>query len=152
MRARPPSWFSWKFVIRDQGNRDIALIDIGWIHEAGELRLGRQKYRLRREKLLGGAFTLENEGQELARAEKGAFIRSFSVSYRDRKFKLKAASPIGREFILSENGQPVGHVKPEGAFTRKAIIDLPEDIELPVRIFMAWLVFVLWKRDEEASS
>jgi hypothetical protein len=55
-------------------------------------------------------------------------------------------------FILSENGRELGTVRPEHAFTRKAVIDLPAEIDLPVRIFMVWLVLVLWKRDEESAS
>jgi hypothetical protein len=153
LRAYPQSWFSWKFRILNDSDRQIATIDIGWVRESGELKLGEKIYRLYREGLLGGAFILEYGGRELARAEKpSAFLRSFSVSYRGRQFTLQAASPVTREFRLIENNGPIGTVRPENAFMRKAVIDLPGTIELPVQIFLAWLVLVLWKRNQESSS
>lgn len=153
LRAYPQSWFSWKFKIVNEGGRDIAAIDIGWVRENGELRLGEKTYRLYREKLFGGAFIIEDDGQELARAEKpSAFLRSFAVAYGDRRFTLQAASAVVREFRLTENDELIGTVRPENALMRKAVIDLSDSIELPVQIFLAWLVLVLWKRDQESSS
>ncbi|HNT44891.1 MAG TPA: hypothetical protein PKN85_10520 [Syntrophorhabdaceae bacterium] len=153
LRARPGSWFSWKFNILDENDQIIAGIDIRWMREAGELHLGGRSYRLFREGLFGGAFILEEDGMELARAEKpSSLFRSFTVTAKGRAYRLHAASPVGRTFILSENDRTIGVIRPENAFTRKAVIDLPEEIALPVKIFMAWLVFVLWKRDEESSS
>ena len=94
LRAYPQNWFSWKFRILDENNRNIALIDIGRLREDGELTLGQIKYRLYRERFLGGAFILEGGGQELARAEKpSAFIRSFAVSYRGRKYQASSRVP-----------------------------------------------------------
>lgn len=153
LRAYPQSWFSWKFRILDESDRDIATIDIGWIREDGQLRLGEKTYRIYREKLFGGAFIIQGDGQEMARAEKpSAFLRSFAVTYRERQFKLQAASAVVREFRLTENDELIGTVKPENALMRKAVIDLPDSIELSVQIFLTWLVLVLWKRDQESSS
>jgi hypothetical protein len=64
---------------------------------------------------------------------------------------LEAESMLRRKFVLYEGGQALGSVQPEHAFTRKAIIDLPTDIALPVRIFMVWLTLILWKREADAS-
>jgi hypothetical protein len=153
LRAEPRSWFSWKFTIFDENDEAIAAIDIGWMREAGELKLDGKSYRLFRESLFGGAFVIEEDGVELARAEKpSALFRSFTVTNNGREYGLRAASPVERTFILSENGREVGTVRPVHALTRKAAIDLPEDIALPVRIFMTWLVLVLWKRDDEGST
>lgn len=153
LRAEPAAWFSWKFTIFDLSGRAIATIDIGWVREAGELHLDGEAYRIYREGLFGGAFILEAGGNELARAVKpSALLRSFTVSNNGREFSLRAASPVERTFILRENDREIGTVRPERAFARKALIDIPDDIALPVKIFMAWLVFVLWKRDEEGSS
>jgi hypothetical protein len=149
LRAKPNGFFSWKFTIFDEADRNIAGIDIRWVREAGEVRLNGRTHRIYRERLLRGAFVLEEDGKELARAEKpSALLRSFVVRHNSREFLLQAASPVVRTFVLSENGRPIGTIKPEHALTRKALIDLPTGMALPVRIFVAWLVFVLWKRDE----
>ncbi len=153
LRAEPKGFFSWKFTIFDEGNRNIAEIDIRWVREAGEVRLDGREYRIYREHLFGGAFVLEEDGKEVARAEKpSALFRSFVVRHNGKEYVLQAASPVVRTFVLSKNNHPIGTIKPEHALTRKALIDLPTDMALPVRIFVAWLVFVLWKRDKESSS
>ncbi len=152
LRAEPNNWFSWKFAVLDENNRAIARIDIGWLREAGELYLDGRKYSIYRERPLGGAFILEEDGKEVARAEKpSALLRSFTVRYDGKMYTLEAVSPVARMFVLCENGRTLGTIKPEHALTRKALIDLPAQMPLPTRIFMAWLVFVLWKRDADAS-
>ena len=153
LKAKPNSFFSWKFTIFDEAGRSIAAIDIRWVREAGEVRLDGRTCRIYREHLLGGAFVLEEDGKEVARAEKpSALLRSFTVRHGGKQYVLQAASPVVRTFVLSENDHPIGTIKPEHALTRKALIDLPADMPLPVRIFMVWLVLVLWKRDAESSS
>ena len=57
-----------------------------------------------------------------------------------------------RTFVLSEKTARLGSVYPEHALTRKAVIDLPEEISLAGRIFMFWLVLILWKRAEAAAA
>ena len=90
---------------------------------------------------------------ELARAEKpSAFQRSFQVSHAGRSYALGAESAFRRKFVLRENDQPVGSVYPLNAFTRRCVVDLPAEISLPVRVFMVWLVIILWKRDSDSGA
>jgi hypothetical protein len=51
-----------------------------------------------------------------------------------------------------EGGKQIGSVYPEHALTRKAVIDFPEEIPLVVRVFMFWLVVILWKRASDAAA
>lgn len=151
LRAVPDGWLSWNFTIFDE-HRTIAKIDLAWMREAGELHLEGSNYRVCREGLLSGSFVIEKEGLVLARAEKpSTLIRSYKVHYNNKSFILEAASALQRKFVLREGGQTIGSVRPEGAFTKKAIIDLPEDIAMPVRIFMVWLTLIMWKRDEASA-
>ncbi len=148
LRAVPDGWLSWNFTIFDD-RRAIAKIDLAWVREAGELHLDGVKYRVCREGILSGAFVIEKEGLVLASAEKpSALIRSYTLHYNNKSFILGAASAMQRKFVLREGGQQVGSVWPENAFTKKAVIDLPADIAMPVRIFMVWLTLIMWKRDE----
>jgi len=71
----------------------------------------------------------------LARAEKtSVLIRSFNVEYNGASYTLEAESMLQRKFALRTGGKTIGSVRPENALTRRAIIDLPMDIALPVRI------------------
>lgn len=151
LRAVPDGWLSWNFTIFDD-SRAIAKIDLAWMREAGELHLDGLNYRVCREGILSGSFVIEKEGLVLARAEKpSVLIRSYNVHYNSKSYVLEAASALQRKFVLCEGGQTIGSVRPENALTKKAIIDLPADIAMPVRIFIVWLTLIMWKRDEASA-
>ena len=151
LSAVPDGWLSWNFTIFD-AHKPIAKIDLACMREAGQFYLDGSNYRVFREGLLSGAFIIEKEGQVLARAEKpSALIRSFKVEYNNKCYTLEAESAMRRKFVLRGGGQTIGSVRPEHAFTRRAIIDLPMDITLPVRVFMTWLTIILWKREADAA-
>jgi len=152
LRATPVSWFSWNFLVSD-GDNPVAEINLAWLREAGQLSVGETSYRVYREGVMSGAFILEKDGVRLARAEKpSAVFRSFVVDYNGRSFTLEAESALRRKFVLKDGEGLVGSIFPEGTFTRKCIVDLPPDIPLAVRVFMIWLVIILWKRESDGSA
>ena len=152
LQATPRGWFSWNFLI-SEGENEVADIRLAMLREAGELVVLDKTYRVNREGIMSGAFVLQEGQMELARAEKpSAFQRSFLVSYDGRSYSLGAESAFRRRFVLKENDGRVGSIYPLNAFTRKCAVDLPSDILLPVRVFMVWLVIILWKRDSDSAA
>jgi hypothetical protein len=152
LKAVPKTWFSWDFTIFE-GDRPVADIDISWWRERGRLVVRDESYAVYREGLLSGAFVLEAEGRVLARADKpSAFLRSFVVEHEGRSYTLRARSPFRRELVLLLGSEEVGSISPDGFFTRRATVSLPEALALPVRVFLVWLTLILWKRDSESSS
>lgn len=152
LRAIPQGWFSSKYTVLEN-DTTIANIDFSGWREAGELTIKGSPYRVYREGMMSGSFLLESAGSIHSRAEKpSALYRSFLVEHDGKKYTLEAKSAWSRNFILSEGGAQVGSVHSEGALSRKAVADFPEQIPLAVRIFMLWLVMVLWKRSDSASS
>ena len=144
LSAAPRGIFSWDFIISRDGTM-IADIDMSWWGERAELKITGQTYAVYRESLLEGTFVLQSGEQVLARAQKG-FTRTFDVDVAGRHLELKAVSIWTREFGLFENDAQIGRIEPAGWLGRKAIIELPEDIPLPVRVFLFWLVLILWRR------
>jgi hypothetical protein len=152
LRAVPKRWFSSDYKVLENDTA-IAIIDASLMREAAELTIKGSTYRAYREGLVSGAFILEGGGAMLARAVKpSALYRSFEVELEGRRLTLEADSVWTRKFVLSERGVPVGSVYPENAFTKKAVIDFPEEISLAGRVFLFWLVMILWKRAENASA
>jgi len=37
-------------------------------------------------------------------------------------------------------------------FTRKATVDLPDELLLPIKVFLLWLTVILWKRESDAAA
>jgi len=152
LKAVPKSWFSSDYKLLEN-DTTVTIIDSSWWREAAELTIKGSTYRVYREGLMSGSFVLEGDGSILARAEKpSAFYRSFVVEHGGKKYTLEAESAMFRKFVLSEGGQQIGSVYPEHALTRKAVVAFPEEIPLAVRVFMFWLVMILWKRDSDAAA
>jgi hypothetical protein len=150
--AIPKRWFSWNFYVCD-GARQVAEIDVAWWREKGLLTLEGISYQVYREKMMSGAFILKTAGEVVARAEKpDALLRRLLVDYGGRQFTLKAESAFGRGFILLEGQKGIGRVAPEGFFTRRAAASLPEELPLAVKIFILWLVIILWKRESDSGT
>jgi hypothetical protein len=152
LKTIPKHWFTWNCEVLENAV-PVASIDFATWGEAGELIVQGSRYRVYRESPLSGRFILEENGNFIASAEKpNPLFRAFFLEYAGHQYELKAESPLGRTFVLQEYGQSIGSIYPDHAFTRKAIVDLPANIPLAVRIFMVWLVMILWRRQQRQSN
>ena len=151
LRAEPKSWFSWDYTVYDNG-APVADLDLAWVREAGEVIIEGVACTLYRENLLSGVFILEGGGFPLARAEKpSALFRTFEIAY-DGHYTLQARSAFARTFVLCEGDREIGSIYPDHLFSRKMTVDLPEALPLAVRVFITWLVILMWKRAAQSSS
>ena len=147
----PQSVLSWDFTVLRDGS-PVAEIDVSWFREKGVLTVDGVQYPVYREHVMSGAFILEFNGTQLARAEKpSALFRSFLVEHAGKAYTLKAESALFRRFILLDDDREVGSITPAGPITRRAAVDLPDDLPLSVRVFMIWLTVLLWKRAARSS-
>ena len=120
--------------------------------EKGVLEVGGLHYAVHCEGATGRAFVLSRDATELARAEKTGWLsRSFTVNHGERTYRLEQQW-FGRSFFLLDNGREVGSVVPRGMVTRKASVSLPDELPMPVRIFVIWLTVILKKRDADAAA
>jgi hypothetical protein len=153
LNAIPRSWFSWDFQVMD-GPRQVAEMDMTFWRRKAALAVEGVPYMAYRENALSGAFILEDPGGAVvAKAEKpSGLLRSFVVEHAGRRMTLKARSSVGRAFSLEDGQAEIGSVAPDHPLTRRATARLPEDLPLPVRIFVLWLVFVLWRREADSGG
>lgn len=152
MRARPKYLFSWGFDLYWDGGL-LAGFDMAWLREGGRFTHGDREYLLSREGLWSGDFVLVAEQAVLARATKeSAFVRRFLVRTGERDLVLEAVSVFGRSFQLGENGLVVGSVIPDHLFTRACTLEFPDDLAVPVQVFLFWLVALLWRRAGSAAA
>jgi hypothetical protein len=109
-------------------------------------------YDVYREGLMRGAFILELNGTKLATAEKpSALARLFKVEHASRTYTWEG-KVFRRSFLLRENERTVGSITPAAMFTRKATAELPDDLPLPVKIFLVWLALIMWKRQADSHA
>jgi hypothetical protein len=151
LKLIPIGLFSWDFKLVD-GDRTLALIDSSWFREKGQFGVGGRRFEVGRTGLMSVEFYLKENATVLARARKpSALMRSFQVRVNGSEYRFEAASIFSRTFVLLQDTRKVGSIRPAGIFTRKALVSLPESLPLEVRVFMAWLVIVMWKRQQNSS-
>ena len=152
LKAIPKRWFSWDFTVME-GSQPVADIDVSWWREKGLLTVHGIDYMVYREGLMSGAFILELDGTVLARAEKpSAFHRAFLIEHAGKQYTLRAKSAFRRAFLLLDGSREIGSLSPEGIFTRRATVEFPEELPLPVKVFIMWLAVILWKRDSDSAA
>ncbi|MBM4027524.1 MAG: hypothetical protein FJ280_19275 [Planctomycetes bacterium] len=152
IQARPRHMFSWDFDLYLEGEL-LAGFDMAWLREGGTFTYGGREYHLTREGLWSGEFLLMSQQQVLARATKeSAFVRRFLVRSGDRALALEPASPFTRRFQLLENGAVIGSIVPEHWFTRACTLQFPDDLPVPLQVFLFWLVVLMWRRDANTGA
>jgi len=152
LKLVPQNPFSWSFEVT-QNNASIAqVLHTFGLKEKATLNIQGTTCQAYREHLMGGDYILEEQGQSLARARKqSAFSSAFQVESPGHSYTLRKESLFGRTFVLMEDDRQVGLFKPEGVFTRKADVSLPDEMPLQVQVFVLWLVLVLWKRESDSG-
>ncbi|MDA0588221.1 MAG: hypothetical protein O2820_04810 [Planctomycetota bacterium] len=151
LSAIPISWCSWSYQIEDL-SQAVAAIDMAWLRERADVRIGDAEYKLGRYALVGGNFELSHEGELVAKATKRTFVRSFDIEAGERRFELSAISIFGRTMGLYENGELIGKMAPVGFWSRRANADFPDGLPLDVRVFLIWFVLILWRRAASSAA
>ena len=145
IRAKPTHYFGWRFNLY-LAEQLLGTLYMSWCKQRGRFVLNETKYSLSRERLWSGDFLLAAGQRILARATKQRSVRRFIVGVTGRELTLEAASPFTGRFRLVEHGSVVGGVARDHLFARKCTLDFPEDMSVPVQIFLFWLVALMWRR------
>jgi hypothetical protein len=152
MTVVPRHWFSWNFRVMDSVGMPWAEIGLSSWRERGSVSVENRQYRVTREGLTG-PFVLLGASGESARASKASvFKQEFTLAIGGRDYTLKKSSWWGREFALWDGATRVGSVVPAHWLSRRALVDLPEDLPAWARAFVVWLTLLMWKRDSDAGA
>jgi hypothetical protein len=145
----PKSWFSWDLTVLED-SKPVAELRLSTWRERGTLTVQGKDYKVYREGVMTGAFILESDTKVLARAIKpSVFRRSFELEYAGKQYTLRSQG--WSRYSLFHGDERLGSIS-RGFFSRKrATVDLPEDLPLVLRLFLTWLVMILWKRDANSS-
>ncbi len=137
---------SWNYTVMD-GSAAVAEINMAWWSQKGAMTVEGREYPIHREGLVGGAFVLEGDDAIMVRAEKvSPLSRSFEIVFHDRTYLLKRKTLISRKYLLVVGDSEVGSIAPVGIPCFRIRADLPEELPLPVKVFLLWLVVLQRKR------
>ena len=152
LRAEPRNLFSWGFDLYADESL-VTTMDMAWIREGGTFTWQGTEFTLTHEHLWSATFLLRTEDQTLARAAKTSpFLRRFDVYWNDRTLTLEAVSPFGRSFRLVENDSVLGTIVPDHPLARRCAVDFPDDLTIPMHVFLFWLAALMWRRAAHAGA
>ena len=152
IRAKPKHLFSWSFDLYREGLL-LASFDMSWLREGGRFDWSGREYRLSREGLWSGDFLLTTGPETPARAHKESpFTRRFIVHTGGRELTLEAPSLFLRRFQLVEQDTVLGSIVPDHLFSRACRLELPQDFDVPVQVFLFWLVALMWRRAANSAA
>ena len=152
LEAIPTNFVASNFRL-EQDSQLVGELDPSMWRCKATLELEEGTYNLYREKVFGGDYLLEHNGNVIARAEKVSVFRDkFAVQIGARVLEFKKLRWTTRKFGLFDGKQQVGGIYPRGIFTKRTSIDLPQEWPLANRVFMFWLALLMWKRDSQAAS
>lgn len=151
LTATPKNLFSWTYEIADRRGH-IATVSLHWLREAGRLVIDQTPYSLGREGWISGVFYLDSGRARLASATKQSVLtRSFDLEIDNETYVLRPKSMFRRAFVLESRGKIVGEISPTSLFSRGAEADLPLELSVAARIFVLWLVILMWRRAAASS-
>jgi hypothetical protein len=131
----------------------ITELRLSWFREAGEVTIDGVPHTLGREGLLSRDFTLSRGDEVIARAHKPSMLRDrLEVEHAGRTYELARASMWRSDLHVRADGQTLGSIRRTSAFSRHAVVDLPDDWDLPLQVFLAGLAVLLWNRDDSSGG
>jgi hypothetical protein len=151
LEATPTNFFSTTFLLQENG-RIVGEIDASLFTQKAHLELADGGYDLYREGLIGD-FVMALNGKIVARAVKASVFKNrFEITVPGHNLELRKLNIFSRQFVVFEGDKQVGGIYPLGLFTRRSKIELPASWPLSARVFLFWLAFLIWKKQNAAAS
>lgn len=149
MKIVPKAW-SYAFSVMDGSERVAQAVDLSFWRDKGELRIQGFIYKARRDR---SSYVLESGTGVIARAERPRrWLRELGIEHSDRRYTLRAKSPFRRQLLLLEGSTQIGSISPDGLFTRKAEVELPQALPLFLKVFIIWLAMTIWKQEDYSEG
>lgn len=158
LEARPRHLFSTTYVITT-GDDDAAptaadpiVLDLSAFRSRGRFRLDGAEYRVAAIGATLGAWVLERDGRELARADRDRLIPlRYQIRLPDRRLTLRTHPPT-RRLTLRHGDRRVGAIRPRHLASRVALLEGAGELAPPVRVFVLTLALLKWRRRARSSG
>jgi hypothetical protein len=152
LRAFPKRWSSWDFTVQDESGHNLGDVALSSWRERGVVRCDGAEHHVFREGALRGAFVLDGAGESLRALKPSAFRNLFDIEFGQERYVLSPRSAFRQDRLLYHEGREMGSIVAEGPLSRRARIQLPDDLPLVLILFLLWLTLLQWKREADAAA
>ena len=151
IRCLPKGVCSWDFILEKDGI--WAEVNFARLKEKGTIEMGEHVFEIHKNGPLSGEWTLLQDGQEVASANKvSVFKRTFEVRKGLDEWQLRAESVLGRSFLIIRSNQAIGRIAPMHGLTRRSTIEMyVTEYDTEIVAFSFWLVILMWRRAASRS-
>ena len=150
LQVVPASWLAWSFAMEDAIGKPVGTIRLSFWRDRASILFQGQHYRVARHGILG-PLILEGPGGEIARAVKASpFSQGFLIDAEGKRYELRKLSLLRREYGLFLDEIQMGSVVPQGWFSHRAAVDIPDDSPASLKVFVVWLALRSWRRNAAA--
>lgn len=149
LKVIPKKW-SYAFSVTDGTKAVAQAVNLSWWRDQSELRVRNEIYTARRSR---SSYVLESPSGVLARAERPRrWCADLVIDHSGHQYTLRAKSMFRRQLLLLEDATHIGTLSPEGIFTRRATVKLPQTFPLFLQVFIVWLAMTRWKHEDYAAA
>lgn len=148
LEAITKNWYSLDFDVYDRAGAHIGVVDLSNWSEKAELEVGGTSYEATHKSTSKDFVLSSPDGAQLLVAEKpSAWKERLVFEYGGSRYELKPESSWRRDFILTREGfEQVGSLRPASGSKRGWTAELPEELPAEIKLFVMWLVRLLWQR------
>jgi hypothetical protein len=144
--AAPTNW-PWSNYLVEEDGSIVAEIEGAMWREQAAATVGKQTFAFYREGIFTANYVMQRGGQIAANAQKpGVLNARLDVTWGDRSVTVRKNSIWTQTFAVTSDGSQIGIIRPAGVFKRRGIFDGASEIPLEIRVFVLWIVLMMWKR------
>ena len=152
LELRKRSLFSNEYIAEENGVVVAELSQSFW-RNRGEIRVEGVRMRLKKRGILRDTFTLLDDDVPLVSVEQSNVIGSKLVfNCEGRNFEICRKAWYSSTLLVKCEGEVVGSVRSRGMFSSGAIAELPTDLSIAIRVFIAWIAMVRWAAAAAAAG
>ena len=152
LTAVSDSFFGYDYILYNEASAALARVKINWgWGDSGAITVGGEMLEIQRDGLTG-PWQVRTGGKAVATIIKpSAFSRSFKISFGGVQYDLEARF-MSSNFDCYANSRRIGSLERYGLFSRKMIVNLPENLPLTFQAIAVWVVLLMWRRAAAAAA
>jgi hypothetical protein len=118
-----------------------------------EFRLDEEIYTMQKTSLFSSHYNLHKDGLPLADAIKpSVWSGKYIVRFRSAEFYLQPKGIIKQYYRIFYKKSEIGTIKKQSIWNYDTIFHLPESFDPALGIFLFWLAYINWKKNNAAAA
>ena len=149
----PTSWLGWNFQVQGPTSEAIAEVRLSSWRERGRVVVAGSTYEIYRDGWVG-PFILQGPDDSIGAIamKPSVWRREFQIAHEGQRYALKATGAFRRACGLFRGERRLGSIAPTSWSSRRATVELAEELPRPMVAFAIWLTLLLWKRESDAAA